>query len=122
MRNASLSLEEVKYFVRLGCGASEQEQLQEVQISVNVDFTEIPQACFTDALKDGLDYAEINSRLEKVCSSQNFHMIEHLGQLCWEALAPLLEPEDVMTLKIHKINPPIGRSLKGSVFQLRGQK
>lgn len=122
MRTSSLSLEDVKYYLHLGCSASEREQLQEVQISVTVDFQELPKGCYSDKLDECLCYASINSRLEEVCQSKPFNTIEHLAQLCWDSLTPLLNSEDVMTLKILKVNPPLGKTLKGSVFQLRGQK
>lgn len=122
MLHTSLSLEKVKYHVHLGCSASEREQLQEIQISVKVDFAESPPACRTDRIEDSLSYSDLESALEEVLKNKSFNTIEFLGHSCWQALQKFLKPGDEMSLCIHKIYPPLGKSLEGAFFRIRGKK
>jgi dihydroneopterin aldolase len=122
MPHTRLSLEDVVYFVRLGCSEAEREIPQEVRVKVSIDFAQAPQACRSDLLEDSVCYAQINETLEKICAEKAYATVEHLCQSCWEALMPLLAAGDELGLTLHKVHPPIGRPLKGAYFEIRGRK
>lgn len=120
MPSSSLSLNEISYFVYLGCTKSEQAQVQEIQLSILIEFNEPPPACQTDRLEETYCYSQLNDEVEKVCQGKAYATIEHLGFQCWNAISSLIHSQDKLTIKIDKLHPPLAKRLKNASFSLSG--
>ncbi len=115
-----LEVKDFSVHVHLGCTQKEREKAQEVRISINLVFPEAPPACATDQLKDTICYAHLCSALKDVCTQNEFCTIERLTSVMMGELKKLLSPTIVITLRVHKVRPPIDGLFGGVIFELEG--
>jgi dihydroneopterin aldolase len=113
-----LSVEDYSVLCSLGCTAEERATLQEVRASVRIRFAQAPKACETDQLQDTLCYAEVCARIKQVVESKGYQTVEHLARAIVLRLETLISKDDVWSLKIHKVNPPIQGLRGGVTFEL----
>ncbi len=117
----SLYIDELHYFVRLGCSEAERSLPQEVQISLQIDFKNVPEAFASDRLEDTVCYAQMSRVLDEICGTQVFNTIERLSQVGWDSVSQLCPKESFLTLQIHKLHPPMTIKNAGARCILRGQ-
>ena len=102
-----LKLSNVKLNVYLGVYAYEQKAMQEVHLDLCINYHKIPDACFSDDLKDTICYASINTLLIKTALIKRYELIECLAQSLLQALKKTLSPQQVdIYLELHK-KPPL---------------
>ena len=118
--SAQLSLEGLCYFVHLGCSEAERATPQEIQVSIILKFAQPPMACESDNLEDTLCYAHLEKEISKVCSSKSFQTVEHLAYLCWRSAKAQCKSEIEITIRVRKLNPPIGRANEGALVEIKG--
>lgn len=118
--SAELQINELCYFVSLGCSDAEKSILQEVLISVSVVFANPPQACESDDLQNTICYAQIADCLFVSFENQKFNTIEKLAMHSWQVVKKLCTEKTQISIKINKVRPPIGRKNSGSTFLLKG--
>ncbi|MGE0634446.1 MAG: dihydroneopterin aldolase [Pseudobdellovibrionaceae bacterium] len=119
--SSELSIDELSYHVSLGCSEQERSLPQEVLVSVTLNFPSLPVACETDLLKNTVCYADIEKKISELCRTQSFSTIENLGYLCTKTIQPACPPGTHLRVKVHKLNPPLGRKSKGATFVLEGK-
>lgn len=118
--SSQLSIEELSYQVSLGVSEQERSKPQDVFISVTLRFPTLPMACESDLLKNTVCYSDIEKKMAALCESKSFSTIENLAFLCLKQVETLCSAGTHLTLKVHKINPPLGRKSKGATFTLEG--
>jgi len=115
-----LRVDDLRVAVRLGVPDSEREDPQEVSISFNVMFSDVPEACRTDEIDGTLDYGVMCRRVIALVGSREFRTIEHLARCCLDELGELLtESGAELTLEVRKCHPPISGLKGGTAFITR---
>ena len=108
-----LRLQEYSMQVHLGCLAEERAHPQEVRVSLDIEFLEIPRAEQTDEIQDTICYAEICMAWDQVVQKREYHLVEKLSSELWVAIQPLLKRARSQ-IQVHKVSPPID-GLQGGV-------
>lgn len=115
-----LRIENLSYFVCLGCGEAERSLPQEVQISVSLDFPQMPKAFEDDKLENTVCYAQTEKILAEVCQSRSFHTVEKLSHLCWQSVQVLCPKGTQLSVQVHKLRPPLARKNTGAFCVVKG--
>jgi FolB domain-containing protein len=115
-----MQLREFSYLVRLGCSEAERSFPQEMRISVDLEYHEAPRVCHNDSLEDGLCYSELNDKLTAVLETQEFKTIEHLAFKALNLILAVSPKGVAVTVRAHKVKPPILRFTQGVIVELRG--
>ena len=108
-----LNINELSLFVYLGCSPEERSVLQEVRLSIEVDFPIAPPGETTDCLKDTLCYDGICRILRDYVKDRQFHLIEKIARECLSVLRKKY-PSVFIRLTLYKKAPPV-EGLKGGV-------
>ena len=115
-----LRVDDLRAAVHLGVPDSERENPQEVSISINVTFPDVPEACSTDEIDGTIDYGVMCRRVIALVGSRAFRTIEHLAGCCLDELSEMLtESGSELTLAVRKCNPPIPDLMGGTAFIMR---
>lgn len=113
-----LRIRDLSLQVHLGCTLAEQEQLQEVRVSVDIRFPEPPVSCRTDRLEDTICYAKISEALRAYSRTGAFWTVEKLAQGCFEILKEEARSAEALRVCVHKVKPPIDTLLGGVFFEI----
>lgn len=114
-----LELNELRCHVRLGHGAAERSQPQEIDVSVRLEGEALPAACGSDALEDTLCYAELSAEIRGVCGEREYRLIEHLTARIHDRLGERLrKPFSRLTVSVHKLRPPVDGLRGGARFEI----
>ena len=114
-----LTLHKLSLFVHLGCSPTEREALQEIILSIEMQFPHSPLGERTDRLKDTLCYAEVCQTLKNFILGRSFHLIEKLARDCLSVLQTKY-PSMRFHLKLHKKKTPV-KELQGGVTYTCGE-
>ncbi len=108
-----LSIGSLTLPVHLGCSSEERSVLQEVGLSIEMEFPATPSGEETDCLEDTLCYGEVCETLRNFVNGREFHLIEKMAREC---LSVLKEKHHSMKIRLtlHKKQPPV-KGLKGGV-------
>lgn len=117
---ARLRIERLQDFVRLGCSPEERAHVQPVEMSVTLDFRQIPGACQSDELSETVCYEKISHIFRRQVAAGEYKTIECLAYRCFGELLELLQNGDELTVLIKKLNPPLAMTNAGAFFELRG--
>ena len=115
-----LSLNDLSLLVHLGCSAKERSTLQEVTLSVEMEFFKPPLGEKTDQIEDTFCYGEICNTLKNFVKEKHFHLIEKMARECLSLLRKKY-PLTLIRLTLHKKNPPI-EDLSGGVKYTCGEE
>ena len=114
----SLCIRDFSFRCALGCLQEEQDQPQEVRVSLKFRFPTPPPACESDQLTDTVCYAEICEHIRKVGTAGKFRTVEHLGHAIYLRLGSSLPREIQWGLEVHKVHPPVDGLTGGVYFQI----
>ena len=118
-----LELNGLRCSVVLGCAPGEQDQQQDVLVSVAIHQSEVLKGCSTDSLSDTIDYGDIVRMVRTIASSKSFSLIEHLGHEIWRNLNnKFVAPGVYVSVKVVKIKPPIEGLEGGATFSIGNRK
>ena len=115
----SLEIRDYQVFVNLGWEAEERALKQEVRVSLELQFEAKPAACLSDELSDTVCYRELCKKVKASAESKPYQTVEFLFQAITDAVMAELPKGVKLSLRIHKVKPPIDGLLGGVVF---GQK
>jgi FolB domain-containing protein len=116
-----MQLKEFSYMVRLGVSEAERSFPQEVRLSVDIEYATAPQVCYNDSIEDGICYAGLNDKLTEVIEVEHFKTVEHLAFKALNIVLGACPQGLAITLRAHKVKPPIIRFTQGVVIELRGR-
>ena len=108
-----LNINELALFVHLGCSPKEKATLQEVRLSIEIEFPTTPLGEITDSLKDTLCYDEICKVLRDYIKNKQFNLIEKMARECLTVLHKKY-PSISIRITLHKKTPPV-EGLKAGV-------
>src|SRR4051812_25848919 len=113
---STLTLNQLRFTVRLGCKPEERQIPQWVHFDIQVQFKSLPQGCFTDHLNETVCYAEMSQIVGSICEKQEYQLIEKLGWDVFSALKQSLPQEVKIGVKTTKEKPPIPQLEGGASF------
>lgn len=113
---SSLRIDELSLQVKLGVSEEERRASQEVRLSLEIRFHEMPAATESDSIADTICYARLCEALRKECTEKEFRLIEHMAATCVAATHKMLEGRGKLALRIRKVKPPIEGLLGGAAF------
>ena len=114
----NLIVQDFTFACRLGCYPEEQSQLQEVSVTIKINFPVLPLACTSDQLPDTICYVQLCEEIQKVSLDHSFQTIEHLSWMISLGLKKMIPASNRWQLKLHKVRPPIEGLKKGVSFQI----
>jgi dihydroneopterin aldolase len=122
-KTSRLQVNELELSVHLGCSPEEQESLQKIRISFEFRFASLPQACFTDEVKDTICYGSVSDSIRDFCSHSRFKTIEKLAMECFGILqkaAQTVGNDELpgFRIRVHKVHPPVECLLNGAFFEI----
>lgn len=115
---SSLSLNGLRYLVRIGCSDEEQAVPQPIHFDIQLRFRELPEGCRTDQLADTVCYGEISRRVAALCGLGPYHLIEKLGFEVYTDLRERLPAEVDLAVTLTKEKPPIPELIGGASFRI----
>jgi dihydroneopterin aldolase len=98
-------------------GDEERSRTQEVRFDLVLEFHEHPRATESDRIDDTICYDELTQVIGRVCEQKSYHLIEHLGQVAYDALKERAIGADLL-LQVTKLKPPIPGLMGGVTFSL----
>lgn len=113
---SSLCISKLQLQVHLGCEAWERAQRQDIHVTIEARFDEIPRGAATDRLEDTLCYANISKRVTEVCEAKPYHLIEKMGFEIYNLVRAQVGLQTLVGIRIHKLHPPVANLLGGSIF------
>lgn len=121
--DSELSINDLRLAVRLGVGAAERSQPQDVAISIKLAFSQKPTTCDDDDITGTVDYSVVCETLARLCATREFKTIEHLTQVCFDAVTRLMTgPRGDLTVEVQKCHPPIANLAGGTTFVLKSRR
>ena len=119
-----LSIHDLRIWIHLGCGEAEKQNAQLVSFNIELSFKTPPEGIRTDDLNDTVCYLEITKKIQDLCQSKRFNLIEHLVHEVRQETISLLndKPHNIADLKItvHKLAPPVPGVHGGVTFSYAG--
>lgn len=114
----SMKIQNLRLEVRLGCSTEERSVPQEVGVSVELRFSEVPRGTVSDDLKDTVCYAKISEALRAHIKGREFCLVEKMAADFREILKPMIEGRAEISLSVHKVRPPIDGLLGGVEYRI----
>jgi dihydroneopterin aldolase len=114
-----LEVREARLRARLGWEEQERARPQTLELSLRLEFAQLPRACESDRLADTVCYAELVERAREICARGEYRLVEHLARVLADALWPLLPAGTALELTLAKPEPPIAELQGGVRFTLR---
>ncbi len=111
-----LAIDQAHFEVRLGCYAEERAQPRDAELDLRIWFAERPLGCSTDRLEDVVCYAELVEAVERAVAGKEFHLVERLTVVIYEALKPLLPHDARLWVRLRKVHPPVAALRQGVSF------
>ena len=107
----TLSINDLRIWVSLGCGSQEKFNPQLVSIQINLVFKQLPKGAKTDRIKDTVCYSEIVTDIQKFCQEKQFDLIEYLtneiSKTIIQTLGTKKDSIDIIKITISKVSPPV---------------
>ena len=113
-RQSVLEIKEFKTQFHLGCEAWEREHSQQVNFDILYEFDSSPLGELSDSIADTLCYAHICESLREL-TEKHYKLVEHIASDAIEKVKPLLVCSGKLTIRVHKIKPPVD-GLSGGVI------
>jgi len=112
-KSSRLHISELLLPVYLGYSSKERAVLQEIRLSIEVEFPKAPLGETTDELKDTVCYSKICKTLRDYVKGREFHLIEKLAGDCLSVLCKKY-PSVFIQLTLYKKSPSV-EGLEGGV-------
>jgi dihydroneopterin aldolase len=100
-----LQLNNLQLDVTLGVFDFEKKSPQTIKVNIILELLSKPDACDSDQHKDSICYAKLSDKLQSVCSSMSFQMIERLGETLAINVKKNISIPANITLDITKVAP-----------------
>ncbi|MEW6269691.1 MAG: dihydroneopterin aldolase [Thermodesulfobacteriota bacterium] len=117
-REVRLDVQAIRLAVHLGCMPAERAIPQEVEVGIAIRFSELPPACWTDALEDTVCYAELAALAREHCSGREFRLIERLALELYGLVRDRLPRGARLELSVNKVAPPVPEIERGVRFTI----
>lgn len=114
----SLKLINLSLQVHLGCTAGERLNTQEVRVSIDIRFHEVPPGIHTDALTDTVCYAELSYAFNEFVAQKEFALIEKLAQGLFDVSQKIVRERGLIALAVHKVKPPVENLIGGAEYRI----
>jgi dihydroneopterin aldolase len=114
----SLKISELSIQVHLGCGLPERSKLQEIRVSIELQFHSAPVAEQSDRLEDTLCYAQLSEAFRKHCESREFALIEKLTADLFQITRQLTGTSARASVTVHKVAPPVAGLIGGATYRI----
>jgi dihydroneopterin aldolase len=116
----TLKIQELSLHVHLGCSLPEQKHAQEVRVTAEIQFATQPKACHSDQLSDTVCYARICELFQAEGRIRPFSTIENLAECLFAILKSETESAQTVSIRVHKVHPPVDSLLGGAAFEIKG--
>jgi dihydroneopterin aldolase len=83
---ARIALHQLELNISLGVSEAERSQPQTVWLDIDINFSEPPQACLTDQLKDTFCYDLLTQQIATQIVPRSFHLLEHLAHEIYQLI------------------------------------
>ncbi|MES3037344.1 MAG: dihydroneopterin aldolase [Bdellovibrionota bacterium] len=113
----SLRINDLSLQVRIGCTEEERAQPQEVRVSIEMRFPQLPVGAVSDLLNDTICYAKVSEAIKEHCEKSEYKLIERMALDCLQILRPFSESKAQVGLMVHKVKPPIPSLLGGTTYR-----
>jgi 7,8-dihydroneopterin aldolase/epimerase/oxygenase len=114
----SLSLNNLRFPVKIGCSEQERAVPQYVRFDVQIRFEDLPRGCLSDELKDTVCYFRTAQRIREICNRSEYQLIERLGWEVFSELKELMPAPLKLGVRITKEKPPVPGLEGGASFFL----
>ncbi len=111
-----ISLEGMEFYAHHGCFAEEQKIGTRFTVDVHVA-ADLSRAAASDLLTDTLNYQEVYN-IVRVEMERPSHLLEHVAGRIAAALTQKMEEVAQVTVKVSKLNPPLGGQVQASSVSL----
>lgn len=118
MSSASLHIHDLSLWVNLGIRDIEKTERQEIRLSVDLEFSKIPDACRTDKLDDTVCYHELCRKITALVEEKPYAMLEKMAQDILNLIKSETSNDVKVKVRLHKVRPPIARLEGGVSFTL----
>lgn len=107
----SLSINDLRIWVHLGCRDEEKFHPQMISFDICINFATPPVGADTDLLHDTVCYVDIVDRVTQYCQEKKFNLIECLASSVHKKISDSLVshkhlPHSI-TVTLHKVSPPV---------------
>lgn len=116
--NSSLFIRDLSLMCVLGCFPGEQDYAQEVRVSLDITFSELPRACTTDKIEDALCYNTLCEKIRETTNKKKYATIEHLAWEISQSIKLIIPSQHQWSLSLKKVNPPIEGLKQGVEFKI----
>ncbi len=116
----TLHIHPFRIWAHLGCEQGERIAVQPLDISVDLNFPGMPQACVTDDLSHTIDYSVFIASACQVAKSMEFKLIEFLAYTLHKEFGKIVSGRAQITVKVHKLHPPVEKMTNGVTFVFTG--
>jgi dihydroneopterin aldolase len=97
------------------CGVLPHERTQPQPLEIDVDIAaDLSKAGATDDLADTIDYGAVTAAVERVTSTSEPQLLEHLAERITVAVLALDGRIDAVTVAVRKLEPPVPERLATS--------
>lgn len=116
----TLEIQQLRLRIYFGVGEEERASLQDINLNITINFSNLPESCKSDDINDALCYDNLTKEIQKFCSNNEFYLIENLSFKLYNYIKKnFLNPKDKIKLQVCK-HPPID-SIKGQCcFTIEG--
>jgi dihydroneopterin aldolase len=120
MAMGTIQLEGMEFFAFHGC--FKEEQIIGTKFLVDLEVrADTSRAEETDRLQDTFDYVHIYQLVKQEMEKKS-HLLEHVAHRIIESVRSAYPPIAEISIKIAKINPPVGGKMQQICFQARWTK
>ncbi len=113
---AVITINDMRFYAHHGC--FEQEQVIGTHFRVDLSFTtDTSKAEVSDNIVDTVNYLEVYQTVKKEMMKPS-HLLEHVGHRVGEGVLKNFPAVDTVTVKISKLNPPLGGQMDSVSVEL----
>lgn len=113
-----IALHALRFHAFHGCLPQERVVGGDYEVDVALDLPDTPAATERDELSGTVNYAEVYALVEREMQ-QPSNLIEHVAGRILTALFAQFPPVAAATVRVCKLNPPIGTQCRGASVTLR---
>lgn len=102
------------------CGVLPHERTTKQPLSIDIDVeADLAAAGASDALDDTIDYGALTAEAERVATTLEPQLLEHLASAIADALLACDARVDAVTVAVRKLEPPVPQRLATSGVRVR---
>jgi len=108
-----LNLNKLILSVSLGWTEEERKQLQDVSLSLAIQFKQLPLACTTDELGETYCYDQLSQKLQQHIASKSYKLLEHLAYDIFNVVRECIDSRHHILITVTK-KPPMDNLYEAS--------